>query len=302
VRAKRRKSKRFTPARLRRFEEEGRGVGTYSQYIPWHQVRRGDPASRGRSHLWEYRGRLRHLLSDGELGVNLCSTCLPDYEDSLEQLPLSLEASEHPLARYREGPDSTLYSGTLEVARQLAIRHPKVHGDGETDWWRLTTDLVLIQRSQTDGWTMTAVSFKYPADLKRARASDLLRLEQHYWQRRGVRWLLVTPEELSREVALTLRRLAPWALGTPVDPSCLEAAVAVARANRLESVTALLKRLQAIVGDFDRAQRALWQAVWKGALPIDLRRGWRPSEPLSIVSDAEFRSFNPIWSRRSAWS
>ena len=62
-----RTTKRFTPAVLDRFKREGRGTGIFQDYIPWHKVSRGDPASSGRSHLVIWRSRLRELLSDGEL-------------------------------------------------------------------------------------------------------------------------------------------------------------------------------------------------------------------------------------------
>jgi hypothetical protein len=56
------------------------------------------------------------------------------------------------------------------------------------------------------------------------------------------------------------------------------------------------------LGSLDLAQRAVWQSIWRGELPIDLTRGWRPHVPLKLVSPAKFAEFNPILSRRSAWS
>jgi hypothetical protein len=52
----------------------------------------------------------------------------------------------------------------------------------------------------------------------------------------------------------------------------------------------------------EAAQRALWQAVWTGALPVDLRRGWRPHVPFRVISHAAFWDLNPIAARRSAWN
>lgn len=76
-----RTTKRFTPDVLDRFRREGRGTGVYTEYIPWHRVSRGDPASRGRSHLLNWRGRQRELLSDGELVMTLFVTMLPGIDD-----------------------------------------------------------------------------------------------------------------------------------------------------------------------------------------------------------------------------
>ncbi len=63
-----RTEKRFTPKVLERFRREGRGTGTYSDYTPWHRVSRGDPSSKGRSHLIVWMDRQRELLSDQEWG------------------------------------------------------------------------------------------------------------------------------------------------------------------------------------------------------------------------------------------
>jgi hypothetical protein len=81
-----RTTKRFTPKVIARFERQHRGEGTYADYIPWHRVSRGDPASSGRSHLLMWRDRLRELLSDGELVEQLFATMLPDLDDSLARV------------------------------------------------------------------------------------------------------------------------------------------------------------------------------------------------------------------------
>src|SRR5687768_17430801 len=97
-----RTTKRFTPKVIARFDRQARGQGTYESYAPWHQVTRGDPASSGRSHLLNWRGRLRHYLSDGELGAHLFASMLPDLDDCLEQYPLTTEDAPHALAAYGE--------------------------------------------------------------------------------------------------------------------------------------------------------------------------------------------------------
>jgi hypothetical protein len=122
-----RTTKRFTPAVLARFERQGRGTGTYEDYSAWHQVTRGDPASRGRSHLLNWKGRLIHLLSDGELGEQLFATMLRDLDDSLEQHKLTLDDSPHPLLAYGAPVSDELFPGTLRLAEELGIRHPKVY-------------------------------------------------------------------------------------------------------------------------------------------------------------------------------
>lgn len=296
-----RTTKRFDPSVLARFERQGRGEGVQETYQPWHQVTRGDPASSGRSHLMYWHGRLRHLLSDLEWGAQLFALMPRSLHDSTEQFPLALEESKHPLSVYFARAPKGDFPGTLALARQLGVRHPRVHGRGQSKDWRPTTDLVLVFGDSVEGFRMLAVAVKPSPWASRPRAVDLLRLERAYWLARGVEWLLITPDVWVKSVVLTLRRTCPWALDEAVPADLRELAVATARANLWVSVTALVEAIEKHAGGRHQAQCALWQAVWSGALPIDLTRGWRPQEPLRHLSEPDFWQQNPIVSRRSAW-
>jgi len=301
-----RTEKRFTPKLVKRYLRERRGTGTYESYVPWHRVSRSDPSSRGRSHLMIWRERQRELLSDGEwTGLNF-STMLSNVVDLVEQFPLSLEDAIFELARWDIRVDDRLYPGTISIARELGIKHPILKELDEQVLWRPTTDLLLVMRTADGKLELLAVSCKPGSidDLSR-RARELLNLEKSYWAARNVHWILITPKEFEKSVGLTLRRIAPWALGEPSTPDDMAVAVNMARSMYLHSETALLYQLSRKLtgGDVDlpRAQRALWQAVWNGHLPIDLRRGWRPHVPLKLISVEEFAALNPIAARRSAW-
>lgn len=296
-----RTTKRFTPKVIARFIRQGRGEGTYDQYIPWHRVSRGDPASSGRSHLLMWRRRLRELLSDGELGEQLFATMLKDLDDSLEQYKLSPEDAAHPLAGYGERDPDTLFPGTERLAKQLAIKHPILHGSNETALWKPTTDLVLVLKPPQRSRRALALAFKPRGWNKSKRTRQLLSLEREFWLCRDVEWLLITPDLYDPRVVLTLRRIACWALGVEAPVEIRRIAAEVAQRNPSHSVTLLLEEIHALVGTLELAQRALWQAVWYGELPIDLRRGWRPHVPLMHISPDEFASLNPIAARRSSW-
>lgn len=298
-----RTTKRFTPQVLARFIREKRGTGTYSYYIPWHRVSRGDPASLGRSHLLMWRGRLRELLSDGELHQQHFASMLPDLDDVLEQFELGNEDTTHILLRY--GFQSGLsteekYPGTIKLAEQLGIRHPRVSEDSDSGLWKPSTDLVLIFQPATGIRHVLAVAAKPKGKLSK-RQMQLLSLEREYWLVRGVPWLLITPHEYDREVALTLRRIAPWALGEETSEAQQMIATRIAKDSVGHSITTVLERVTLSLGCMELAQRALWQSVWLGRMPIDLRRGWRPT-PLKQVSEAEYWAYNPIAARRSAWT
>jgi hypothetical protein len=296
-----RKTKRFTPTVIARFIRQGRGEGTYTDYLPWHRVTRGDPSSMGRSHLLHWKGRLRELLSDGELGEQLFATMLPDLDDSLEQFPLTPEDSAHPLARYLERDPEVLLPGTLTLARHLGIKHPTLSERGVKTPWRLSTDLLLVRQPPGQPRSCLALAFKTPDFKESRRTIELLRLEREYWRARKVPWLLMTPELSCPEVVLTLRRIAPWALGDAVPGVTLAQAAQYALEHAWRSQTYVLHGIADQCGSMELAQRALWQSVWNGHLPLDLRRGWRPHLPLRMVSPTEFSAFNPILSGRSAW-
>lgn len=297
-----RTTKRFTPTVLERFEREERGLGTYTLYIPQHRVSRGDPASSGRSHLLMWRGRLRELLSDGELHQQMFATMLSDIDDVLEQKKLFLERSSHLFADYEGTSLDAQFPGTLELALELGIKHPEVTARGEKAPWVMTTDLVLVFKRPHAPRSALALAFKTEDYKGSERKRQLLKLEREYWVRRSVPWLLITPETFERAVALTLRRIAAWSLGDHAPEEVLIIAARTVREHPIDSVTRVLERLGSVLGSYELAQRALWQAVWNGVLPVDLRRGWRPHVPLRVVSERTFIEFNPIAARRSAWS
>src|SRR5690606_11961241 len=147
-----------------------------------------------------------------------------------------------------------------------------------------TTDLLVTLRGADGSHSLLAISDKTKEKLK-PRAISLLALERAYWQARGVQWLLITPNLYDDAVAMTMRRVAPWALGEAVTPKEIQVAIDVATSSNGHSLSHVLNELSQRIGaDDDRHQRALWQAVWYGRLPVDLRRGWRPHVPLRFIT------------------
>lgn len=297
-----RTTKRFTPDVLNRFRREERGTGIYTEYIPWHRISRGDPASRGRSHLLNWRGRQRELLSDGELVITLFVTMLPGIDDLREQFPLSLDTAHHELCDYYPGSILQIFPGTQDVATQLGYKHPKATGKGKATPWVMSTDLLLVLKRPNGRLELLAIAYKTTEELKNRRTKQRLEIEQAYWQARDVKWLLITPDQFDRRVGLTLRRIAPWALGLPVPTRELSLVASIASSQPELSLTSLLRHLSTVTGEMESAQRALWQAVCLGYLPIDLTCGWRPHLPLKHLPQPAFLAQNPIAMRRSAWN
>jgi len=303
-----RKKKPFTPERLMRWRNQGRGTGTQSSYTPWHQVTRDDPSSRGRSHLvpWHRFNRLHHLLSDLELVGMAFGSMLPDLEDLREQFPLATKSSRHELLAYQTAgmPEFLPHCpGSLALASDLNIAHPVVRGEAGIAPWVLTTDLLITRRVANRQRQLLAVSLKYLDETLNSRQLDLLRLEREYWTRRGVRWLFITPRVFHPSVARALRLGMPWAMGQSPVPAeviayCAAHATSWHLLSQLQVLCRLAERLRVSMHD---AQCVFWQSVWAGALPIDLTWAGRISDSVRILDPDEFWSQNPIVSGRSAW-
>lgn len=294
--------KRFTPSLLERFEREGRSTGTYQSYIPWHRVGRGDPSSRGRSHLLMWKDRQRELLSDGERVCLLFGTLLNTVKDVREQLKISLEDGPHELEHYDARYKGQNFPGTLSIASQLGIKHPRVNGEGRSSDWVMTTDQVVLLQDMDGHVELLAISCKPDGAALTKRARQLLSIEAAYWAARSVQWILITPDLFEESVGITLRRTAPWGLGAPVSRAAIRAAVIITEELLGHSFKFTLDALADQLGDVDLAQRAFWQAVWCGSLPVDLRRGWRPHLPIELLDTAGFIALNPVASRRSSWN
>lgn len=299
-----RRGAKFTPQKLIRWVKEERGLGTYEDYQPWHKVARSDPGSRGRSRLvyWYLHGRTCHFLSDVEYTTFLLVTMLPDVIDIREQLPLSGEQHSYDLCSYLTGPSTDKYPGTLELARELRIRHPVVRFQGETMYWVMSTDLVVTIFSPVTGRReLLAISVK--RDLpKTRRQKQLLRLEREYWLRQGVRWLLITQELFHRNFKDRLLEGAPCALSDwRADGEVLE--LLGKNADKFDGLFRgpafhLVTELTGI--DICNAPLAFWQAVWTGRIPLDLRQVCRTSTPLRLTTRSVFDSLNPLLERRSS--
>lgn len=298
-----RKGKRFTPERLDAWVLKGRGTGVGAAYAPWHQVTRGDPGSRGRSHLFNWRlGRLHHLLSDHELLIMGFAAMVPGVVDIREQFPLSLLAREEELSRVKAIPFGRMAPGTLEVAANLNVKHPRLGAVRNGDWWVMSTDFLLTVQEEGDTH-LVAISVKFDDELVSPRVRDLLQIERQYWLSQGVSWLLITPATYSQEVARTVRHALPWSLVPESVPK-----------DVLEQMPTLWPELHG--GSFERALSLLsvafectrsdahfllWGAVWAGALPVDLSMDVHPRSTVRVITTADFQALNPLTSRRSSW-
>lgn len=299
-----RNGQRFTPARLRRWLDKGRGTGTGAEYEPWHQVTRDDPSSRGRSHILNWRfGRLHHLLSDQELVAFGFASMLPGLVDLREQFPLALESDSHELTAYQTLHDARALPGTLRVAEELGLKHPVVRREQDRQDWVMSTDLLVTMVNMVGGKELLAVSVKDSSDSLGDRKRQLLQIEREYWRKREVYWLLLTPSLYCPVVANNVRIGMPWTVGQAIVTSELISVVpGISHDLNGRTFADCIRRLSQVMGtDQQMALCVMWQSIWSGALPIDLSRSLRPDTSIQLLSSEAFWRQNPIVSRRTAW-
>ena len=292
-----RKGARFTAKKLQRWKQAGRGLGTEKDYIPWHQVTRGDPSSRGRSHIQRSAlagGRQQHLLSDGELIALMLVWALPDVHDVLEQFPLNLEYGPELLSRYHIDFDSESYPGSLEICRRLALKHPRVlDGDHMVERWVMTTDLVVVRHAPK--WQCIAISVKPDEQISR-RAAELLKIEAGYWQAQNTPWVLLCMNQLSRKRRNAIMAISGLVLPNPPPELILRHNILDALGNP-SSVTlnqALIKISAALDVDGLSASRLFWQCVWLGDIPLSFECGFGRGGFLRLEEKAEFIEANHL--------
>ena len=299
-----RKGKRFTPAWIRSAIADGRGQGTGNDYVPWHQIRRADPGSRGRSHLQQWLlDRLHHLLSDQELAAFLFATMGEKPMDLREQFPLARDVHEIELASYCAAEAGRMAPGTRALAVELGIRHPIVRHEGDKEDWVMTTDLLITNQSQGTGPSLLAVSVKTEEDTKVPRKRDLLLIERSYWQAQDAEWLLYVPTDHNALTLRTVLEAVPWALHRPCQAAhrieaCAQLAATLDGLPLRRAFDVLTRHLGI---DLVEAQRVFWQSVWTGRTPLRLDRFDLQLDPIELLDDSSFWAQNPIVSRRSSW-
>lgn len=168
------KSRRPSPTLVNSWIKAGFGQGEGKNYKPFVHVR--DVPSRGTSNVVRSRmtGRIHEYLSNHEFRVHL----LAEYGRT------TLDIRE----RFALLP----WDETQTIAARLGIQHPMIPGTRTPIV--MTTDL-LLSLKRPNGLELLAVSATLKEDFT-ARNLEKLLLERLYWNRRGVRWILATEENV----------------------------------------------------------------------------------------------------------
>jgi hypothetical protein len=161
-------------------EKRGEGIG--KDYIPFIKV--GEFSSSGESiRVKGFKARrLHHFHSGNELAAFLVFDWCRDVIDIREQFPIPL-------------------SDSLNICKQLGIKHPQVKGELII----VTTDLLV----DFIGGKQLAIPIK-PADkLDQLRILEKLQIEKTYWESAGVECLIFTEKDISADLKMNLKWLTP---------------------------------------------------------------------------------------------
>ena len=292
---------RFSAETQERWTRIGRGEGVGCEYKPWHQVTRGDPASRGRSHIQTHgiTGRQQHYLSDAELIAAMCVWRLQGVRDVLEQLPLALQYAPSILTRYDDSKTYRICPGTRTIAEQLGIRHPKVRrrAGGQDDWVMSTDQCAIVQTAE--GICATAISVKASSNLTE-RENQKLAVEQRYWEIRGHRWLLFTTEPIPYATRQSIMSIVGYVLpySRPTNELSRTVAELVIASGSVDIRGAVEVSSRHFKVPRGLAISMVWQTIWLGLLSVDLVQA--ASRGKFLYVDPTLQGWDPLRGRCSS--
>lgn len=162
--------------------KEKRGEGIGKDYVPFVQV--GEFSCSGESIRVKSAtiGRTHHFLSGIELAAFLVFDWCKDVIDIREQFPIPLADS-------------------LNICRQLGIKHPQIRGELKI----VTTDLLI---DFVDGKKL-AIPVKPAADLDRKRIIEKIQIEKAFWESAQVPCLIFTDQDISNDLKMNLNWIRP---------------------------------------------------------------------------------------------
>lgn len=175
--------RKWNEVAFQRYLHEKRGQGVGSDYTPWILVQ--DFPSNGmvsRIHGAK-TGRTHHLLSNYEMSLFLILDWSDEVLDIREQYPL-LDLQQ-----------------AIEIAEMAQIRYPYDPISGFP--YVMTSDFYI---ETTKGPMVIAV--KTTADLENPRVREKLEIERRYWNKKNVRWRIVTEREINQIKARNIEWLA----------------------------------------------------------------------------------------------
>lgn len=186
-----RKKLNLTETKIEKMLLSGRGKGKGGEYQSW--LKNGDFSSKGRSSRVKSIkcNRIHHTFSD--LETDFLYTLL--WDDSIVDI--------------REQYSLLPVSETEEIANILGVKYPKapmIDKDEEEKIHVMTTDFLVTKI--VDGLEyFIAYCVKMENDLSNIRTMQKISIEEAYWNRRNVKFKIITENSFSREKAKNIKRL-----------------------------------------------------------------------------------------------
>lgn len=163
------------------------GTGENKTYKPWIEV--GEFGSKGTTANpidWK-TGRTFHLLSQGELLVWYIMNFNDDVEWIKEQFPLNPEE-------------------TILIAQSLKIKHPI---DLQKNEFRIMTTDFLVKMNDGSRFAISVKSDSRKFEINK-RQQSLKLIEQTYWQRHGVEFMVVFKNEINEILARNISMVTQY--------------------------------------------------------------------------------------------
>lgn len=246
--------------------DKGHGQGERKNYRPFFFVRDVPSAGRSSMVLGLKTGRVHHYLSDVEFLHHVLAEFSPEIVDIREQYAL------------------LPWEETQEIAQQLGFKHPMYPGTSTPTV--MTSDIVLT--TTTD--SLLVVSIKRASDIaqRNVRTLQKLRIEQEYWNRRGVKWKLSTEDDISIVRAKNLSMLRTSMVSKELDwlaPYIKEFVhYFIKRWDSGKKLCQILTEVGAIMRLATEKCFCLFgRAVWLRLLPVNLETQIDHFSPISIV-------------------
>lgn len=163
------------------YEEQGRGA----EYRPALLIQDVPSLGRVTRHMGIKTGRQHSLMSDLERNLLYYLEFSDDVVDIREQFPLCL-------------------AETKLIAEECGIEHPTHPKTGEVV--TMTSDFCITLRNGND----IIRTVKPKSELMNKRVIEKFEIERRYWQSHGLKWGIVTDQEIDKIFALNLKDILAY--------------------------------------------------------------------------------------------
>ncbi|MDA1890664.1 MULTISPECIES: TnsA endonuclease N-terminal domain-containing protein [Bacillus cereus group] len=176
----------WTWKKMKKWIDEGRGLGEGSEYLPWITV--NDFPSNGivSRELGLKTKRMHHFLSRLEYNYFLLLDYSKDVIDIREQYPLlDLELA-------------------MEIAKEKKIKYP-TDSKSNTPYVMSTDFIITIKEKNCE--KIIARTVKPSNELEKKRVQEKFEIERCYWKQKNIDWEIITEKDIPLPLVNNLKRI-----------------------------------------------------------------------------------------------